>query len=172
MNIICGACPRDGGDCTPDEDVYGKFWTCLQCGNEISPEKMEVLLAVKEKQGKQAQITLPPIPPKPEPGVKKYNFLMRDYYDAYKVQILAEVSQVGERATRERWGIPSPTWVGLKRRWDRPVSKRNRRNGHGRDGGPAAAVLPVFPEFKEEWGDKVKIAWLGAYGEVAGGNRN
>lgn len=173
MTLICRACPRCNGDCCLEQDVHGKFWSCLQCGNEISPEEMEVFIAVKEKQTKQEPLTLPAVPPKPEPGVKGYNSKMRKYHEANKRYILDEIKKVGEKATRARWGILSPTWTGLKRRWGMPIQKRN---GHKTlEGLHNVAALPSFPAFRESWGDKVKIAWLAAYAEVfssQGGKQN
>jgi hypothetical protein len=40
--ILLKACPRCRGDLYPEEDHYGSYYNCLQCGLEIFPQGLQL----------------------------------------------------------------------------------------------------------------------------------
>lgn len=55
------------------------------------------------------------IPP-PRPS-RKTRIAMHRYYEANRGAILEDAKALGVLRMREKWGVPSSTWVTLRRRW-------------------------------------------------------
>ena len=43
--ILLKSCPRCRGDLLLEEDHYGRYYSCLQCGLEVFPERLTLLPA-------------------------------------------------------------------------------------------------------------------------------
>lgn len=180
-------CPKCGGDCEYD-NAEGD-WACIQCGKRISQQDMEAILKGKEVpkgiklEMSDTEILRMPIPPKPSPegkGRKEYLGELHQYHEDNRERICAEVKIIGETVIRKRWDINSGTWTGLKKRWGLPINdmpgragsqsvlpggKRLRARKLRTDSAPIK--LPPFPEFNEDWGNPVKVAWLNSYADMA-----
>lgn len=106
--------------------------------------------------------SLPPIPPKPP---KTETHKLSRYYEQNKDQILSEVKQYGQEATKRRWGISNSGWVNISLRWSKTETKPVEKS-------PAAPAkpsngLPPFPEFDKSWEMLVKIKWFEIYERLA-----
>jgi len=103
------------GDC-----VYENCFICPlpRCKNEIKEEKQVTIENIsKTIDVINNTFRLPPVPEKPKEGG---SYMKREYYDANKEQIIAEIKQNGLKPTLKRWGISQATWAtpgGLNNRW-------------------------------------------------------
>lgn len=49
------ACPKCGGDLSLNQDIYGRFWNCLQCGlvrdiaEQAQPQRLPFAAAPQER---------------------------------------------------------------------------------------------------------------------------
>ena len=93
----------------------------------------------------------------------------KKFYDENKEAILADLTELGNKATAEKWDMPGSTLVGLKRRWGMPVEKRGgRRKTREKPSQDSASQalrdgLPPFPAFSENWAPEVQAKWLEVY---------
>jgi len=86
----------------------------------------------------------------------KKNYQVAEFYDSHKKEILADISEMGTVKAREKWQIPSPSMVGLLKRWlhtkesgPKPAPERSTDH-HG----------PELPAFSNDWTPEVQIKWL------------
>jgi hypothetical protein len=80
------------------------------------------------------------------------------YYEKNKEAILADVKNLGEPATRKKWGIPrGATLPNLLKRWQGSRPHVAPRDDH---------TLPAFPEFSNNWEASVQVTWLQIYGKL------
>lgn len=188
MNTAIGektkVCPKCGGTMIPEPEDYGEEWDCIQCGNRKTKKEYtgqdiyRNLFDEKEREeemvatiiDKLKEESFPPIPPKPdvaELNVFKARKALHDYYEENAMEITADYNTYGLRYVKKRWGISAAGFDNFRKRHGLSNAWDNHDRRTTGDRAPASSInLPNFPEFNENWGDKVKVAWLQSFSEI------
>lgn len=91
---------------------------------------------------------------------------MGRWYRQFKPLILADIGKLGEKKTRQKWGIPSSSWSQLMSRFScRADTAGTVKRKVSLD------TLPSFPEFSDSWPESVQLGWLEVYRELFRGTK-
>lgn len=177
-------CPTCGGQFFLENDPEtGEEFVCFQAGHRFTREQLEEIMS--KKKTSEAEQASAPVPPKPTTGNLQD---IKRYYDENKKWILADLEEMGTKATREKWHIPSGTWTGLRKRWGispkqphspKIVSKKMGDDTHATPpppatpgkadlgaGGPAPGLPPGMPAFSPEWPMETQVKWLEVFRDI------
>ena len=137
-----------------------KIGTCKWCGQvkQYDPAGHDAPIIIKEGNMGQEEIKQP----EAVPYKKMSKGELHRFLKANKGKILEDVRLLGQKATRNKWGINSSTWCGLMHRWvpdhapytDVLINKASVEP-------QLQSPLPKLPEWNEDWSNLVKLAWLG-----------
>jgi hypothetical protein len=93
------------------------------------------------------------------------------FYESHRNEIIRDLSTLGRRATRKKYGIPTySSLASLEKRWLTPDQRATldsaslRRAPATQDpASPTNGHLPHFPEFSGTWDPSVQLKWLEVY---------
>lgn len=85
------------------------------------------------------------------------------FYVEHKEAIIKDIKELGPKATREKWQIPSGTMTGLKSKW-RILPEQLRPDERPE---PKLEHLPQLPPWNDNWTPEVQIKWLDIFLHLA-----
>jgi len=106
------------------------------------------------------------------------NLTLGRFYQLEKPNILKDIKEIGPKATRLKWQIPSGTFFRMRERWEPldeqlpPAMRLARNKGKAvplpapeqipiEQGEPESnGILPRLPVWQDTWPEAIQVRWL------------